>query len=206
VVRLFGTEAVRLRFFSCFLVLLLFSLVGLVGCAAPKRVYRQPPAEPTADTPSRSLPSHPDPADTESIGPGHQGTASGAAFGKNLEFGRQAAGLAREQIGRPYRLGGETPAGFDCSGLVHYVYGLLEVPLPRTVAGQLRAGRVVPSDQPAPGDLVFFRISGSRISHVGIYLGGQTFVHAPRSGRVVQAQSLSEDWWQRRLAAVRRVY
>jgi cell wall-associated NlpC family hydrolase len=117
----------------------------------------------------------------------------------------QAASLALAQIGRPYRFGGEDPSGFDCSGLILYVYGLLDVPMPRTVSEQSRMGFSVTAAEVQPGDLLFFHIDGSRVSHVGIYAGGDVFVHAPRTGQEVEQESLTNGWWRDRLVSVRRV-
>ena len=99
--------------------------------------------------------------------------------------------LARAQIGRRYKLGGESPdGGFDCSGLVQYVMGALKVQLPRTASQQAHAGRPVDRDrnQLRPGDLVTFGF-GKRISHIGIYVGDGRFVHAStKAGRVIESK------------------
>jgi murein DD-endopeptidase len=101
--------------------------------------------------------------------------------------GLRAASLAKSLIGTPYRYGGADPAGFDCSGLVHYVYGSLGVSLPRTAAEQHGAVRPVPRGKLRPGDLVFFELPKE---HVGIYVGDGLFVHAPGSHRRVEAAHL----------------
>jgi cell wall-associated NlpC family hydrolase len=97
--------------------------------------------------------------------------------------------LARAQIGTPYRLGGQTPGrGFDCSGLVRYVLGMLKVPLPRTAAQQAAVGTPVPKDMSRlrPGDLLTFG-RGKRVTHVGIYVGNGRYVHASTTaGRVIE--------------------
>ncbi len=118
-----------------------------------------------------------------------------------------AVSLAQQLIGKPYRYGGRTPTGgFDCSGLVQYVYGQQGLELPRTARRQARAGQHVEREELEPGDLVFFRIGGERINHVGIYAGDDEFIHAPRSGRAVCRESLHNPWWQRRYAGARRVH
>jgi hypothetical protein len=115
-----------------------------------------------------------------------------------------AAEIAASMRGKPYRLGGDRPdRGFDCSGLVQYSYGLIGIPLPRTVAEQYRAAAPLDSASPAVGDLLFFRIGGA-ISHVGIYYGDGVFVHAPSSGRAVTVSRLDETYWRQRLAFVGR--
>jgi cell wall-associated NlpC family hydrolase len=105
------------------------------------------------------------------------------------DLGRRAATLSLQFLGRPYVWGGEDPRGFDCSGLVQYVYGRLGVPLPRVARDQYDAGVHVPFSQLEPGDLVFFE----NLGHVGIYLGHGRFVHAPHTGTVVQIAEL--DGW-----------
>lgn len=97
--------------------------------------------------------------------------------------------MARAQIGRPYVLGAESPGqGFDCSGLVQYIAAALHVKLPRTAAEQAGAGSPVSADTARllPGDLLTFG-RGTRISHVGIYVGNGRMVHAsPKAGRVIE--------------------
>jgi cell wall-associated NlpC family hydrolase len=99
--------------------------------------------------------------------------------------------VARAQIGARYVLGGTTPKGFDCSGLVRYVMGALKVELPRTAAQQARIGDEVSTD-PArlrPGDLLTFGFKGTRgVSHIGIYVGQGRYIHASSgAGRVIES-------------------
>jgi len=115
----------------------------------------------------------------------------------------QAVELATGLIGTPYRWGGATPAGFDCSGLVYYTFSRAGVPVPRTSQEQFRAATPVPVGQVSPGDLVFFGQRG-RISHVGIYIGDQRFIHAPESGRAVSVAYLGEPYYQARFAGAGR--
>ena len=93
--------------------------------------------------------------------------------------------------GIPYRNGGTDPKGFDCSGLVQYVFAQEGVALPREVREQVRAGRDVRLAGIQAGDLIFFRISGTEPSHVGISIGGDDFVHAPSSRGVVRVEKFS---------------
>jgi murein DD-endopeptidase len=113
---------------------------------------------------------------------------------------------AEAQLGAPYRFGGSSPDGFDCSGLVRYVHGLAGVTVPRTAAGQMLAARAVAREDLQPGDLVFFasRGRGGPIDHVGIYVGDDSLVHAPRSGRPVSRDRLSERWFTERFAGAGR--
>jgi len=95
--------------------------------------------------------------------------------------------LALQHLGKPYVWGATGPNSFDCSGLVCYVYAQIGVGLPRVTFDQVRCGRAVAPSGLAPGDLVFFRHN----NHVGIYLGGGFFIHAPRTGDVVKITPLS---------------
>jgi peptidoglycan DL-endopeptidase CwlO len=99
----------------------------------------------------------------------------------------EAATIALRYLGVPYLWGGESPKGFDCSGLVAYVYAQLGITLPHYAAAQYQLGVAVPRDQLQPGDLVFF----DALDHVGIYIGGGEFVHAPHTGDVVKITSLA---------------
>jgi cell wall-associated NlpC family hydrolase len=116
------------------------------------------------------------------------------------------ADLAQEQIGRPYRWGGENPSyGFDCSGLVQWTYGSIGISMPRVVREQKKRGKSITGDRLRPGDLVFFAISGDRVSHVGVYVGGGRFVHAPRAGQPVRIDSLDDAYWRQRWSDSRRI-
>jgi cell wall-associated NlpC family hydrolase len=116
----------------------------------------------------------------------------------------QAVDYATGMIGVPYRWGGATPAGFDCSGLVYYTFHKAGVSVPRTSQEQYHAARPVPLAKALPGDLVFFGRRG-RISHVGIYLGDERFVHAPETGRNVSVAHLDEVAYRKRFAGAGRI-
>jgi len=114
---------------------------------------------------------------------------------------------ARAQVGVPYRYGGSSPTqGFDCSGLVSYVFAQQGIFVPRTAAQQFLAATPVPERALQPGDLVFFRLAGPRaeVSHVGIYAGAGRFVHAPQSGRRVTEATLDDEYYRPRLAGFGR--
>ena len=112
-------------------------------------------------------------------------------------------GIAMRYLGVQYVWGGASPSGFDCSGLVMYVYAQVGVSLPHyTVAQYIYANSVsVPRDQLEPGDLVFF----AGLGHVGIYVGNGQFIHAPHTGDVVRIDSLSEGWYASEYDGAKRI-
>jgi cell wall-associated NlpC family hydrolase len=114
----------------------------------------------------------------------------------------EALTRARGLLGVPYRFGGADPSGLDCSGLVHFVYRESGVLLPRTAEAQ--QGVLIPVERHAlaPGDLVFFRLPEP---HVGIYAGGDEFIHAPGSGRGVEVARLDQPWFILGFAGAGRV-
>jgi cell wall-associated NlpC family hydrolase len=119
----------------------------------------------------------------------------------------EAAMVALAQLGRPYAFGGVSPdTGFDCSGLVAYVYReAFRFALPRTSYEQSRLGVAVTGDALAPGDLVFFNTLRREFSHVGIYLGDARFVHAPSAGGVVRVEDMRLPYWTSRYNGARRL-
>ena len=122
------------------------------------------------------------------------------------DAGAEALRAAESRIGAPYRYGGSGPDAFDCSGLVAYAYGQAGVDVPRTAAQQFAIARPVPRRDLRPGDLVFFRLSGREVSHVGLYAGEGRFVHAPQTGGRVRMEDLDDDWFRDRYAGAGRPY
>jgi len=115
------------------------------------------------------------------------------------------AATAESFIGIDYAWGGTTTrSGFDCSGLVLAVYRLNGLAMPRSVREQYNAGTAVSGDRMMKGDLVFFSASpGGELSHVGIYIGDGTFIHAPGSGKNVRRESLKSDYFRSRFSGAR---
>jgi cell wall-associated NlpC family hydrolase len=161
------------------------SVLTAAACAsrgARPEPFPTPPGAPDTGTPAPlSVP--------------HSGVADGFTI----------ATAALQLQGIPYRLGGTDVHGFDCSGLVQYVYALYGVALPRVVRDQYRVGRGVGLDDLEPGDLVFFSSDGDQVSHVGIVIGGDRFVHAPNARGVVRVDSLAVGYWGEHVAGARRV-
>ncbi|MDX6488632.1 MAG: peptidoglycan DL-endopeptidase CwlO, partial [Gaiellaceae bacterium] len=111
-----------------------------------------------------------------------------------------AATIAMRYLGVAYVWGGASPSGFDCSGLVMYVFAQLGISLPHYAAAQYGFGTPVPADQLQPGDLVFF----DGLGHVGIYIGGGQMIHAPHTGDVVKVSSLT-GWYASTYVGARRI-
>lgn len=122
------------------------------------------------------------------------------------ELAREAAFLALSLVDTPYRYGGNTPdSGFDCSGLIVYVFReAASHPLPRTVRQIAQAGQPVRYRTVRTGDIVLFDTAG-RFSHAGIYVGNGRFVHAPSTGGVVRLDGVHARYWRPRFSGVRRV-
>jgi peptidoglycan DL-endopeptidase CwlO len=114
---------------------------------------------------------------------------------------QRAATLALRMVGTPYRWGGESPGGFDCSGLVRWAYLQVGVDLPHNSHALYGVGDVVPRTDLRTGDVLFF----SGLGHVGLYLGGGKMVHAPYSGKTVEMVDLATTNYGGRLVGVRRI-
>jgi murein DD-endopeptidase len=121
------------------------------------------------------------------------------------ELGHQAAGHALKMLGKPYRYGGASPAGFDCSGLVQYSYKQAGLALPHGTDKQRSISRRVKVAELRPGDLVFFNQEGKKYGHMGIYVGDGKFVHAPSSGKSVRSDRLDSPYWKKHLSEARRL-
>lgn len=134
------------------------------------------------------------------------GCAATLPFRPNARTMENVSRLAQSLEGVPYAYGGGSPNGFDCSGYVQYVFKKAAgIRLPRTSREQFRCGLAVPPGQEQPTDLIFFRLAGSGPSHVGIYLGGGKFIHAPSEGGSVCIADANSDYWRERRLELRRV-
>ena len=122
----------------------------------------------------------------------------------NIPIGARAAEIAVQQVGVPYRWGGDTPQGFDCSGLVHYSYAKVGITVPRTTREQRRAMRRVDIAAAETGDLLFFK-TWRKGWHVALYLGHGEFVHAPSTGKRVTVGSLDNPYYRDHLVDVRKI-
>jgi cell wall-associated NlpC family hydrolase len=159
---------------------LIFASVALAGCAT---------GLPTSERPAPEL------AQTFRDAPG--GTPDGS----------DAAILALSLLGAPYAAGGGSPeTGFDCSGLVAYVFArAAQLRLPRSTFELARVGTPVSQRDLQTGDLVFYNTQQRRYSHVGIYLGGARFVHAPSTGGAVRIEEMDLRYWAQRFDGARRL-
>ncbi|GAB6195159.1 C40 family peptidase [Lysobacter xanthus] len=139
------------------------------------------------------------------IAPGARSATAtqGAATGRVQSVLSRAFAL----LGTPYRWGGTSPdGGFDCSGLVGYVFrNALGIELPRVSREMAQTGAQVDRNQMTAGDLVFFSTHSSGVDHVGIYIGEGKFLHAPRTGRDVTVSNLDTGYWSGKFVSARRV-
>jgi cell wall-associated NlpC family hydrolase len=133
-------------------------------------------------------------------GPVVEPAADGASAAPPSRYGG-VVGIAMQYLGTPYRWGGASPSGFDCSGFVMYVYAQVGVSLPHNAAAQYSVGVPVSRSELQPGDLVFF----NGLGHNGMYVGGGNFIHSPHTGDVVKISSLSQDWYTRTWVGARRI-
>lgn len=113
---------------------------------------------------------------------------------------------AKSMLGIPYRYGGLSPGtGFDCSGLVYFSHARAGIELPRTAKQQFIYSRPVRRAALRPGDLVFFTVNHTKVSHVGIYLGNNQFIHSPGSGKQVSITNMNNSYWKSRFIRGGRV-
>ena len=140
----------------------------------------------------------------------HDGHSNSSSSGRRSSGSQDEAGdlimNAMSLIGLSYRFGGNSPTqGLDCSGFMQYIFKRsMGITLPRTSAEMATVGQQVDRANLKPGDMVFFG-SGGRVSHVGMYIGNDRFIHAPRTGRDIEITSMSGNYWKSRYITARRV-
>ena len=135
-----------------------------------------------------------------------QKTTSSRNISKSNPTGTKVVTLAQGVLGSPYKYGGSSPRGFDCSGLVYYTHNKLGISVPRTTRDQAKHANTLRLSDVEPGDILFFKIYGNRISHVGIYTGNNQFIHAPKSGKYVSYASIDDPFWRQRLVKAGRLH
>ena len=140
----------------------------------------------------------------------HDGHSNSSSSGRRSSGSQDEAGdlimNAMSLIGLSYRFGGNSPTqGLDCSGFMQYIFKRsMGITLPRTSAEMATVGQQVDRANLKPGDMVFFG-SGGRVSHVGMYIGNDRFIHAPRTGRDIEITSMNGTYWENRYITARRV-
>ena len=130
--------------------------------------------------------------------------APSASSGSTKSPAELAASQAVKMVGKPYKYGGSSPSGFDCSGLVLYSYKQAGLALPHSTDKQRSTSRLVKVSELRRGDLLFFNQEGKKYGHVAIYAGNGKFVHAPSSGKSVRTDRLDNPYWKKHLSEARR--
>ena len=139
---------------------------------------------------------------------GRPGPSAGGSYGAQApasSLERRLIAVAESWIGTPYRYAGTTKNGVDCSALMVNVFSEVGIALPRTSSEQYITGNTIATGELAVGDLVFFDINGGGVSHVGMYIGNNTFIHASLSSGVVR-ESLLLPYYSSRYVGARRVF
>jgi len=121
------------------------------------------------------------------------------------KIGNRAVDKALTMVGKPYRYGGNTPEGFDCSGLVQYSYSRAGVNLPHGTQSLRRISHPIARNNLQRGDLIFFTQEGKESSHVALYIGDDRFIHAPSSGKYVHIADFNDRYWRRHFTEARRL-
>ena len=150
----------------------------------------------------------PAPSVTPALHPIPSAPAAPVRASRSSDSADELIGSAMGLLGVAYRYGGTSAStGFDCSGFMQHIFRRsMGLNLPRTSAEQAKMGVGVSRGELQPGDMVFFRTMGrGRISHVGLYIGNDRFIHAPRTGKRIEITSLSNKYWNAKYAFARRV-
>jgi cell wall-associated NlpC family hydrolase len=168
-------------------------MLAAAGCASAPPPRATPPQIEAPPPPAIST-------DDDEVWDGSGGAAALRARGAQL------AAFALTLRGAPYRFGGATREGFDCSGLVFYAHQHFGLTVPRTSRAQADAAEAVKPRKLAIGDLVFFKIDSRHVNHVGIYIGRHRFVHAPGAGKPVAINSLEDEFYADRFSSAGRFW
>jgi cell wall-associated NlpC family hydrolase len=189
------------------LLMMAVATLGSAACATTGAVPRPFPGATVATAPSAPL--APDaPNASASAPPDAEELRRDKPDLNSRRFdGRAIAQFALGFRGVPYRLGGADPGGFDCSGLVQYVFAQYGIVIPRVVEQQYAVGDTIRPSDIKPGDLIFFNTkkSGDGASHVAIAIGQDSFVHAPNSTGVVRIETLGSAYWGARYVGAKRI-
>lgn len=170
--------------------------LALAACA-----QRPPIADPAETTPPPAAPTDPQATIPDTREPSAESGAAPAA-----PEAETAVRTALDQLGTPYRFGGNGQHGFDCSGLVRFSYGAAGLSLPRDTRQQRRLGqRVGGPAEWRRGDLLFYTRNRGRALHVALFIGDGEFVHAPSSGGQVRIERVDAPHWKKRFVEARRV-
>lgn len=174
------------------------------GCASSGAIPRPFPTPSPKTAQPASPPAAATATDSETTAFEESSDAAGIPVPLRID-GFLVAGRALQFRGAPYRLGGADPQdGFDCSGLVQYVYREYGMAVPRDVRSQWHAGHKIKDDEIEPGDLLFFATEGHDASHVAIAISSRQFVHAPNTNGVVRVEMLTSEYWGSRYLGARR--
>lgn len=142
---------------------------------------------------------------TDNSGSNSTNTNTGNTGSTTTVSGNKIVDFAKQYLGVPYRWGGASPSGFDCSGFVYYVFNNVGISLPRSLAQQQSMGVAVSKSDLQPGDVIYFQNTYTTgISHVGIYVGNGMFIHAPSSGKVVSYSDLNSTYYTQHYYGARR--
>jgi cell wall-associated NlpC family hydrolase len=180
--------------------------LGSAACATTGAVPRPFPGAPVAAAPSAPAPNAPLAPNAPNAPVAPDAPNAPSLTARRFD-GRAIAQFAMGFRGVPYRLGGADPGGFDCSGLVQYVFAQYGIAVPRVVEQQYAVGDTIRPSDIKPGDLIFFNTkkNGDVASHVAIAIGQDSFVHAPNSTGVVRIETLGSAYWGARYVGAKRI-
>jgi cell wall-associated NlpC family hydrolase len=174
-------------------------LTGQDAPAAPDAPASEPAVQPPATEPPAPAVPVPPRAPSDAARPRVISLPS-----RGAQWMTTIVALSKRYLGAPYRWGGESPSGFDCSGFLNYIFEQTGIDLPRTTFAMFAAGTPVPNDQLRAGDIVFFQTVSPGPSHAGVYLGDGRFIHASSGQRRVTVTAMAEPYYTARYLGARR--